>query len=1050
MKSLIVPYLLILVSVAIVFGLAPNVCEACVAFQEKSAEADELEKMILERIKQRKAEMAKERKEKGLPPVEEKKTSARPRVGTTPAKAAPQSANMNATTADKSVATPLKGRQTDPKVLKMAEPTTMTDSTKPIDPDVRIQFSFAQEEWADVIQFFADEVGYGLFMGSTGPPEGTYTCQEPEMGLLEALDYLNSRLGILDPPHVLIRNGTQLVLVNESDVYPQPLVPIVRPDQLFDYGKYEVVRCVFDLESLDGNVLATQIRELVTDVHQDGFSYIQAANRMEIRERVLVLREFNQLVQNALRKEVEITTMTYECQHIEPENLLLNIRQLMNIPEGQFQTQDGTLRFSVQPLGNKIFLTGSPKRLNEFEKMGSLIDVEFVGDGNLLDEKPYLMIHPAPGDLEVVFQVIQTLLDGEPNVKLDKDDVTGNLYVWASKRVQDIVSSSLIQMAGGDSFTIIPVSKVSPTEAVSTVEDLLGIDPFAETSTGPKLVADSDNDRVMVHGTPQEIALVTRMIEKIDDESTDISGPRRPSRFIEAPPRDIQKVIDRLQIPGIMETMGRSNRLRLILPQDRDAFRNRNRLKRNMDVGPAEEPDNQGSNFKDELRTRLNSRTWESTQYLVDSDSFYVMTTNSPFQDETQDETLDDESQIGQTTDRPSVNYQGVEEPSSVPGAPVEIRFTEQGILINSKDLDAADDLERLILNLIEDSSEAELPFFLLVRHRDVNEVKAIVEHICGLESSSGGGGGGGIGGLIGGAVQNAVGGAAGDALGGLLGGGGGGLGLGPDSAGSFELEGEDVRLGVDGRNNYLIVTGATTNDAEFIREIIEIVDVDSPPIAPMDIGMTYKIEIRHRDPMVIKEKVQEMLSQRFRNASGNATQQQPNAQQQIQQAVLSQLQGRNRGRRGGSAAAAGGNNAEQPKATLGVDEELGFLLVTGPEFIYLEVKALVAKLDIKTNSIIERETTTQDALFIARQLQALNPTKITIEMGDASDEEGGTGAPNSSSRTPGTRGGSSRSGASSRSSSSNPRAIQQGILDAIRQRGGGTRGNTPRGGNRR
>ena len=66
MKSLIVPYLLSLVSVAIVFGLAPSVCEARVAFQEKSAEADELEKMILERIKQRKAEMAKERGGKGL------------------------------------------------------------------------------------------------------------------------------------------------------------------------------------------------------------------------------------------------------------------------------------------------------------------------------------------------------------------------------------------------------------------------------------------------------------------------------------------------------------------------------------------------------------------------------------------------------------------------------------------------------------------------------------------------------------------------------------------------------------------------------------------------------------------------------------------------------------------------------------------------------------------------------------------------------------------------------------------------------------------------
>ena len=991
---------------------------------------EDLEKMIMKRIEERKKELAEERAKNGesADDKDESSSKSRPRVSPSTrktAKAVKDLGNAKIETADSASKTPPpRVRNTEPKVAEYTKPTVMSNSTKPIDPNVKIQFNFNGVEWGEIIQWFADELGYGIFMGHTGPPQGTYTCSEPEMNLLEALDYLNSRLGILDPPHVLIRNGNQLVLVNESGSYPQPLVAIVRPEDLKNYGKFEVVRCIFDLENLDGEVLHSQIRELVSDTHIDGFSYIQAANRMEVRERVMVLREFNNIIQRALQKEIEITTLTFEPKHVEPEVLLLTFRQMVGIPEGQFENEDGSLRFSVQPLGTKIFLTGSPNRINEFKRIAEIIDIPFPNDVDGLQEKPYLKTHSVSGDIEVVFQVVQTLLEGEPNVKLDKDVVTGNLYLWAPKSVQENISNSLMEMAGGVSFSIIPVENIRPGDAVKTIETLLDIDPFSENPTGPKLVDDPENDSVMIHGTPQEIVLVRKMIEEIDQNSDVTKGPRRPSRFIETnSSRDKERVTEFLQIPGILETMGQKNRLKLILPSERGT--SRGRFRGRLPV----EQESEGSQLRDP-GSRNDVDTTSTTTIHVGGLRNYLASTYGG-------QESDDTDRIGNTT------QSAPDEPASVPGAPVEVRVTDQGIMIYSEDLDAADVLESKILDMLDSDGTAELPAFYLIKHRKVGEVKGVIEHVCGLQSSGGGGGGaGGLGGLIGGAVQNAVGGAAGDALGGLLGGGGGSA-FGPDSAGAFELEGEDVRIGTDVRLNYLIVSGATSNDLDFIEEIIDIIDVDSPPIPPKDIGKTYVIPVVNRDPMYVKEKIMEMLSERFKSTGNNAnTGRQANAEQQIQQAVLRQLQG-GRNRRGNNAAGGNGSTSEQPKATLGVDEERGTILVTGPKFIYQEVYDLVMELDKKQERDLLIVPLKLDATHIANYLHDLYPNQIEIVTNDEENGVGGGTGGASSGRSSGSNRGTGRSSAGSRNSGGSSRnanrsAIERSIQNAIRSRGGG------------
>ena len=468
-----------------------------------------------------------------------------------------------------------------------------------------------------------------------------------------------------------------------------------------------------------------------------------------------------------------------------------------------------------------------------------------------------------------------------------------------------------------------------------------------------------------------------------------------------------------------MDSLGLKNRLRLILPNERGSFRERNRMKRDL---PRDEP--RGSDTRgqgsDTRGQGSESKTGPISVTLGFSNDYYVSTFVP--------QESDDNSSVGQTTEQVS------SESINVPGADVEIRQTKQGIVIFSEHLDAADAVESKILDMIEVDSSAELPQVYSIKYRKVNEVKGVLEHIFGIQSSGGGGCGGGIGGLIGGAVQNTVGGSAGDVLGGLLGGGDGGFGS--DSAGAFELEGEDVRMVTDTRLNYLFITGATTNDLEFIEEIIVLIDVDSPAEPPSDIGKTYIIQINYRDPMDIKEIVEEMLADRIKNVAGNANAggRQQDAQAQVQQALIRQLSGGNgRNRRGGGAAAAGNNNAEQPKATLGVDEELGALLVTGPEFIYLEVKNFVAQLDIRQDVVVAVEETKMNAMAIATYLRDMFPDQIEIVMNDGEDDAGGgatIGGANSSRRTTG----SARGGGSNRAGSRNT-PDERALENVIRQR---------------
>jgi len=278
----------------------------------------------------------------------------------------------------------------------------------------------------------------------------------------------------------------------------------------------------------------------------------------------------------------------------------------------------------------------------------------------------------------------------------------------------------------------------------------------------------------------------------------------------------------------------------------------------------------------------------------------------------------------------------------SVPGAPVRVRVTQFGIVIESDDHEAAYDLEKLILDVLQDSSSLiARPGAFRLNHRDVLEAEALLKQMLGLATGGGGGGGGGgLGGLLGGAMSNAVGGAAGDMLGGLL--GGGGFGGGGSSGAIYVPEG-DVAIVADAKTQTLYVS-ASGVDMEHISLIIREIDREEGPHGPNILGESYLIFIEFRDPTeiaeIIRQNMKGYLNEAEKSGGGNN---QAAAQARAQAEMLKAITGGRGGRGGGSNV---DPEASKPKASMSVDENRSALVVTGPYSIYQDIKALAKLLD--------------------------------------------------------------------------------------------------------
>ncbi len=857
------------------------------------------------------------------------------------------------------------GVQVDaPKVTSPEATAKVADKTA--NQDKKIRFTFQEQDWQDVIPWFAEQAGYSL-QPIADWPEGTFTLKDDsDYTVLEALDQLNHALLIRPEPFTLIRNRDMLVLWKTRDAnFPNDLIETVKVEDLDKRGKYETVSCIFDVGDLNVEDMYEQLRPMISDVHRNYFVAFPAANQLHIRETGGQLRDIRDLLkasQNRIAGD-EIQIKPYRLKHQDSESFLLLARPLLGMGEDQNARPDNNLSISVDPFGDRMFVRGTEKMLSEFDKVALMVDAapEPVSGDTVLSE-PYLKTYSVFTDPKLALNILDTMLEGL-DVKMDQDEITGTISVLARTDVHQKVRNYLDALAEVDSedFAIITLRQRDPAEVIVILQNM-----FRQTSedsaTGPVMMAQSELNQILVRGTPQEVATVKKMVMTLDENATiPVTGPRTGHRMIDMSESDQQEIMPILE--DLLYTKGRNNPLNIVMPEDRKDIRSRIR------TGPPESTPSlleipESSKRQPLLNTRprndktsqLRSTVYESMVVVSSALGINPLAFSSFL--------LPRQDKVGSTSDEVARNqkkgdYRPAQQMPSIPGAPIEVRFTRFGIVLDSQDLDALDDLEDEIYRRLDVESTVQLPQFFPLNYRSADEMLAFLETYYGMADS--GSGGGGAGGMMQGMMNNMMGGGAGDLLGGLLGG----------SSSSEEgamLEG-DVQFGVDMPFNMVYVRGATGNDIEEIAALIDTLDQPEPPHNPELIGDFYTIDVIHRDPKELKEIIETDMADLLDTgdkSQGGAAQNQEAAQMMK---MMQQLAGGGGGRRGGSST---DYEKSKPKAKLGVDPTTSKLLVTGPKSIYLQVLKRVTELDKADLSIPPVYELMTDVGDIDRQIQTL------------------------------------------------------------------------------
>ena len=120
----------------------------------------------------------------------------------------------------------------------------------------RLRFSFREEPWPNVLEWFAGQADLALVMNESPPGAFTYSDAKNHTPS-QAIDLLNSVLQ--SKGFTLVRREKMLIVSRTSEGVPYDMVPKVTPEQAGDRGRFEYVSVLFPLEGRPVDKVASEV-----------------------------------------------------------------------------------------------------------------------------------------------------------------------------------------------------------------------------------------------------------------------------------------------------------------------------------------------------------------------------------------------------------------------------------------------------------------------------------------------------------------------------------------------------------------------------------------------------------------------------------------------------------------------------------------------------------------------------------------------------------------------------------------------------------------------
>ena len=827
---------------------------------------------------------------------------------------------------------------------------------------VRLRFNFRYQPWEDVLDWVAEEAGLSLLYESM--PQGTCNyADDREYTIPEALDVLNSLL--LMKGYTLVRRERMLVVVNLEDFedgVPPNLVTMVPVEDLDERGEYELVATVFTFEKITAEEAQAEIEKLIGP--QGSIVPLPKAQQLVVTETAGRLRTIRDALQRIEDPEGlgSQELRSFPLDFALAEEVLAILRQLFGIPAEQNAAPDGSIRFAVDPMGMRLIAFGKPSKLEQVAKVVEAIGAPGMSEMELEGVEAALQLevyNVAPADPQSVLKVAQTLLAGLPGARLSVDEKTGNLIALCRPEEHATIRATLDQLRNDANFVeVIQLRSLDPQLAVLSITKLFG---GGEGST-LKVDADPTTRRLVIRGPQSTVEQIRTWLEKMGESEMAEAGTATGDNVRVVPLSGWagKSALERLQqIWPAMHT----NKIRVITPSAPIPT-----MRASQRVQPLQSDDATLDQLFEMQRLFAppSEEAWDSQQSPQLPPGFEELFPSEPTEPPPPDdspptdafepqeksagaarphppgrsrfvfasETLSAEPgaeapeaprappKPEDSKPQPSETQAGAASPGKEP-APIVVAPGPNGIMIASEDLEALQDFEDLLTALGSGtlSGTSDLTIFYLVNAQNAVVAQTLDQIFGGgTLADSGGSGGGSL-------AQDLAGAAFGDAgalVGSLLGMGGGGT-IAP--SGSVQIIPTDPRL------NALIVR-ANPTDTETIRQLLEILDQSESPEEILAQPKPRLIPVYNTQASEIAEVVREIYQENLTSASSRGRQPSP-------MEFIEAIRG-SRGRGGSSRSSA----QQVQKMSIGVDARNNLLVVSAPEPLFQEVKALVERLD--------------------------------------------------------------------------------------------------------
>lgn len=832
--------------------------------------------------------------------------------------------------------------------------------------DGSMKFSFRYQPWGDVLDWFAEQSDLSLVMDS--PPPGTfnYTDGKPYTPS-EAIDLLNSIL--LTKGYTLVRREKMLIVVNLEDGIPPNLVTTVSMDELDNRGEYELVSCLFDLKKMTAEEAEAEITKLIGPQGAVvALTHSQQVFVTETAGRLRTIRDMIQAVENPFGSDVTVV----DTKNLMAEEILAVVRQLMGMEAGSNTATDGSIRLATDTLGTKIFLTGKKDTVEKVQKLITQVDVPGGGLGSSPADQLQLEVYPL-GTLDpaTTLQVMQTLLAGNPDVRLAIDENTGNLIALARGGEHSTVKATLSQMQrDSKQVEVIQLMVVDPQMAVLSINKLFGATGEKPNPNAPLIDADPLTSQLLVRGTADQVSQIKDLLMKMGEDPEAALAMRAERGNIRSIPLSgtaAERVLDELEM--LWPTVSTS-RIRVVRPSSTPAVRGFN-----PNAPPTESPATTGSSSNDEARNTPPGLDSEAS--VKRSSKFHYVA----YEEDAAPAVPTKQVPVITTAQAPITSRIQPTPEASVANKPGEIvvMMGPSGLVIASDDQEALDKLEALIETLsARYSSSAEYSVYYL-RYVKADVASQMLQSILtGVTPSDDGGGS-----LMGDIASEMLGGG-----GGLM---GSLMGLGSSSS-STSLSGSSLSIIPDMRLNALVVQ-ASVQDLDKIDQLLKIMDQPHSPEQVETKRTPRMIPVLFTSAQDIASIVQTVYADRIASTGGGQQQRQPSPEDFIRAL---------RGGRGGREGGGGGVQSEPEKMTIGVDTRSNSLVVSAPDPLFEEVKSLVEELDQagddtnQTMQVVKVRSSNPET--IQKALSSLTGQSVTVNSTSATPSGGNANSSNGNS----------------------------------------------------